>query len=83
MEELRDQLKTIAKIVPKPTPKPVFSGRLAVNAARSKRNNEDIRNEFNELCNEKMRCAKVHKKERIKNIEGKIINFTAKLFGFL
>ena len=30
----------------------------------------------------KMRWAKVHKKERIKNIEGKIINFAAKLFQF-
>ena len=59
----------------------MFSGKFAVNAARSKRNNGDIRNEFNELCNEKMRCAKVHKKGRIKNIEGKIINFAAKLFG--
>ena len=58
MEELRDQLRTMAKIVPKPTPSPVFSGKLAVNAARSKRNSGDIRNEFNELCNEKNALGK-------------------------
>jgi hypothetical protein len=39
MEELRDQLKTMAKIVPKLTPSPVF-------ADTSKRNNDDINDDF-------------------------------------